>query len=411
MKLKSLVIAMSLFAAGTAMAGSAGADAGQQSAAAGMGVDYDYYVNQFNHLIDHNDNSYRGMDYSNIDWTKVFSVDGAIYIDSRMGDTDEGFTGENDSRYSVTNAYIGFNATPNDWVKAHVTMNYTDASAEYDPLSNDEFFVDQAYVTIANFDKYPVFVQGGLMFAPFGRYDIYPVVKPMTQVLSEVGNKPMAEVGFISDQGLFANAFFFENDDFKGDSLATSDAKTNGGVQVGYQRSMDRVSVDLGVGYLDDMAGVDAVEAYIKDNNNNWYQNSVSAYSGYATVKSGPFGLNVDYVTATDNYEASVIPGKTSSSNGAKPRATGVNATYDFMIQQLKSQAVVGYEESSEANAIGLPEKRYELGYNAYPVENLMVGVMATRDTAYGSDYVDNSGDVGTGDNYYTYSLRVGVKF
>ena len=218
-------------------------------------------------------------------------------------------------------------------------------------------------------------------------------------------------MGFVSDKGFYTTAYSFENDSSKGDTLASSETKTNYGVQAGYDHKTDRMDVNVAVGYLYDMAGVNAVETYIHDNNLNYYQTRVGAYSFDAAVKTGPFGLNFDYVTADRNYDATVIPAKITDSDGAQPYAGGVDATYDFMLKQLKSQILVGYQGSGDANAIGLPEKRYELGYNAFPVENLMVGLLATRDTAYDSDYTTNDGSLGTGDNYYTYSIRVGVKF
>jgi hypothetical protein len=395
MKLKSLVIAMSLMAASTAMASHAtDATTGASTKAAETQLDV---MNQVND----------GTGLGNADWANMVQMHGGLNTDGHWGSTDQGFTGENDNRFSVTDAYLNLVATPNSWARLNIDMDYSDASSQYNPSESGELNIEQAYATFGDFDKYPLFLQIGRQYSPFGRFELHPVVKSMAQVLTET-NQTEAQLGYIGDNGFYGSVFGFQNQVSKNE--ATSEAATNYGLAAGFQKSNDHMDVDLGLGYMNDMAGVDAVEAYLEDNG-DVYNNTVHALNSYLRFHTGPFGFNVDYVTAMDNYDASIVPAKSGDTDGAQPWASGVEATYDFMMKEMNSQISFGYQKSDDASAIGLPEGRYSVGYNVFPWENTTIGVVATRDTAYSDQYVTNDGSLGDGDNFYTYSLRVGVKF
>ena len=71
----------------------------------------------------------------------------------------------------------------------------------------------------------------------------------------------------------------------------------------------------------------------------------------------------------------------------------------------------VGYQISDQASALNLPKKRYDVGYNLYPLKNVLVGLEVTQDTNYGGSSTADAGDTADGEKYYTYNARVGLQF
>ena len=96
------------------------------------------------------------------DWTKYVSIHGGLFTDAAFGSR-QSLAGENNQRLSLTDGYVAVQATPNDWAKFDLTVNYSNAGDNYGNATDngDEVFVDQAYLTIGNEDHYPVFFQAG----------------------------------------------------------------------------------------------------------------------------------------------------------------------------------------------------------------------------------------------------------
>lgn len=412
MKIKSLVIAMSLATvSGLAWAGDYNAEAAVAPASSSsMAADNSMYqdtINSMNQVAD------RKSANLGLDWTKYVSIHGGLFADAVWGAKSRNLVGENDKALSVTNAYLAFEATPNDWTKFDMTANYSDASASYSTGSDQNAYIDQAYVTFGNADRYPVFVQLGRQYAPFGRYDITPVVKSLGQVLTQT-NQTDAVVGFVVPQGLYGSVYTFQNGVQKDETGGTN--PYNWGASLGFQKANDRMSVDLGVGYMSNMTGVESIQDYILNegayssntSGQDYYTNDVASVAPYVTFKTGPFGVDLDYVTALESFDKSTLPFKNSSTDGAKPAAFDANVSYDFNMKNMDQQVFVGYQKSSEASALDLPETRYALGYNVYPMTNVMLGLEIDRDSEYGSGY---AGNANSGDDYYIYNMRAGVQF
>ncbi|MFN3234878.1 MAG: LbtU family siderophore porin [Gammaproteobacteria bacterium] len=348
----------------------------------------------------------------NFDWTRYVQIHGGFFIDGRWGNTSNNTTGVNNDTISINDAYLDVQAKPNDWAKLNVVINYFDPSNTYAPLrlgkDSDQFYVDQAYITIGNLDRYPFYLQAGKQYIPFGRYDLYPITKSFVQVLTE-SNQTDVQAGFITERGLYGSAYVFENPVSEGS--ASGDESTNFGVSLGFARDINAVDIDMGVDYLYDMTAVDAINARIQTTGSDYYRDRVAAISPYFHASSGPFGFEAEYVTALESFNKADVPYKASSSDGAQPWAVDTQIDYKFKLNDTDNQIYVGAQWSGEASGVGLPDTRYLVGYNWYPWPNTLLGAQITRDEEYGSDTLDYDGNTSGGDDYYTFSLRAGVKF
>lgn len=346
------------------------------------------------------------------EWTKYVDITGGFYVDAKAGDQTYNTQGENTNRLSVTDAYLKVNATPNSWTRLTSVANYSGASMSYgaNPDSLEEtdntVYIDQVYVTFGDEARSPFFAQVGKQYLPFGQYNVYPVVKPLGQVLTQT-NATDAQVGFIVPEGLYGSAYVFQN---PVSSDGVDDTKPyNGGVALGFKKTYSGLDVDLGVSYINNMSGVDAIANYIEQEAvNEAYGANVPALAPYASFEKGPFGLVVDYVSALSSFDQSTLPYDLNSENGAKPSAFDAQASYAFNYHNMDNVLILGYQISNEASALNIPKKRYIAGYNVYPIGNLMLGFELTRDTNY-DGYL--AGDTVDGEDYFTYNLRLGVQF
>ena len=408
MKIKSLVIAMSLATvSGLAWAGDYNAEAASVSASS-TAVDNSMYQDTINNLNQVADRKAANL---GLDWTKYVSVHGGLFVDGVWGSKSQNFAGENSKALSVTNGYMSVEATPNDWTSFDLTANYSDASSSYITGSDQTAYIDQAYATFGNPDRYPLFVQLGRQYAPFGRYDLNPVVKSLGQVLTQT-NQTEAQVGFVVPQGLYGSVYTFQNG-VQEDQTGGTNPYNFGGL-VGFKKANDRMSVDLGVGYMSNMTGVQSIQDYITNSgayssnsrSQTYYDNNVAAMAPYVTFKTGPFGVDLDYVTALDDFDSTTM--ETQAGEGAQPSAFDSKVTYSFNKKNMDQQVFVGYQRSGEASALDLPQDRYAVGYNVYPWTNVVFGLEIDRDNEYSDDYVGNNSQ---GETYYIYNLRAGVQF
>lgn len=376
-------------------------------------------------------------------WFNRVAISGGVNVDfGHWGSRNTGYMGENFQRVSLNDAYINLAANINDWSKAFASVSYMNATTVADGLGVGEYSaayanniqdsgnnviqLEQAYATLGNLDVLPVYLQVGKAFQDFGRYQIHPITRSMTQVLSET-LATSANVGFIVPMGFHGSIYAFDDPVKKVGHNATT---TNFGASLGYDLVNDQLGFDLGVGYLYNMVGVNDV-AYAVQNFNldSGYNNRVGAVAAYGDLNAGPFTLSARYTTALQRFNVLDMPKDglgnaivTTSflsnvpvfsvvtvdpdATGAKPWAAGIQAGYGFEAFGCKSNNVyLGYQTSREAAGIDLPKNRWLLGYGIEWWKNTNFGMEWDHDAGYSTT------QGGTGRNSNLVSLRAGVLF
>lgn len=380
---------------------------------------YQATINQLNQSADSDaQNSF------NAHWLDYFRFSGAAYVDAKAGNQADATQGENANRLSVTNANLTLQATPNNWSHYTLVANYSEASSAYnanpDNLStasnsdqsttDNPLYIDQAYATFGDETRSPFFAQLGKQYLPFGQYSVNPIVKSLSQVLTET-NATDVQLGFVTTAGYYASAYIFQNP-LPSATQDTGTAPYNSGVVLGFKQSEEGLMLNGGIGYLNNMSGVDAIANYMQTVPNNGtgtgYGSLVPALAPYLSFQTGPFGLKVNYVSALSTFDQTALPYEINSTQGAKPSALDSQASYSFNWQEMSNVLFIGVQTSSQASALDIPKKRYDVGYNFYPLKNFLVGLEVTRDFNYAAQDVGNTSN---GQSYYTYNGRVGVEF
>lgn len=376
-------------------------------------------------------------------WFNRIALSGGVNVDlGKFGNRNGAFMGENYQRFSLNDAYLNLAADVNEWTKAFASLSYNTATivapgagpapsfigTEYSSAYSNNVVsggastiqLEQAYATFGNLDESPFFVQVGKHFQDFSRYEIHPITRSLTQVMSETLATSLG-VGFLTN-GFSGQIFAFDDPINKVFKTTTS---TNYGAALGYDQPSDCLGWDIGAGYLYNMIGVNDV-AYIVNQYNAYntdltsgYNTRIGAVAVYGDVNSGPFTLGARYTTALQRFNVLDLPkdgvanlvggggaGLVAGSQGAKPWAAGIQAGYGFDAFCKNNNVYIGYQASREAAGLGLPKYRWLAGYGVDVFgKNTNVAIEWDHDKAYS---VANGG---TNNSYNLVSVRSSVKF
>lgn len=379
----------------------------------------------------------------NPDWWKRIQLSGGFNIDiGKWGNRNANYMGENYQRISFNDAYFNLQAIINDWTHAFASISYNTATindptstnsttshhvAEFDAAysanaaggATSALQLEQAFITFANFDMSPVFVQLGKQFQDFGRYEIHPITESLTQVMSKT-LAASAKIGFITN-GFNGSVFVFEDPISKVGQTSTT---TNYGVALGYDQPSDQLGFDIGAAYLYNLIGVNDI-AYAVNQFNlnaspnffNGYHNRASGLALYGDINSGPFVLGARYTTALQSFNANDLPKNGTAdvnwttgvvyttASGAKPWAAGIQAAYGFDAWCKTHNIYLGYQASHNAGGLLIPKSRWLAGYNVDFWKWTNFGIEWDQDQAYSKSHG------GTGNNTHLVSLRAAVKF
>ncbi len=374
-------------------------------------------------------------------WFNRVQFSGGINVDvGKWGNRNANIMGENYQRISLNDAYLNVSATVNDWAKAFASLSYSTPTTNADQATYKGFGiaeysaayannvlggatnlvqVEQAYATLGNFDVSPFFVQVGKQFQDFGRYQIHPITRSLTQVMSETLATSL-KAGFLMPMGLHGSVYVFDDPMNQAGSSSTS---TNFGLALGYDQPSDQLGWDVGAAYLYNMMGVNDIAYQVANfTQQNGYNKRVGGYALYGDVNSGPFMIGARFV-GTAGFNPGDLPqdgiagvnggqlitrtvsGPLTTQGGAKPWAAGVQAGYGFDAWGKNQNIYVGYQGSSQAAGLDLPRSRWLAGYNVDVWKSTMLGIEWDHDNAY------SASDGGSGNTTNLVSLRAGVNF
>lgn len=382
---------------------------------------FDYYQTIYNMM---SQNANRGVGYLYLDsnkpeWYNRLGFSGGAAFDAMWGNRSMGYQGENNRRLSLNDVYLNTTAVINDWARALVSLSYNNASTtngiklgQYSAAYNENsdthrIDLEQAYVTLANYNEYPVFIQLGKQFTDFGRYKIHAQTRTLAQVLSE-SLQTSAKLGFILPMGLHGQVYAFDNSVRQ---FNTGHTRTVYGAALGYTQLNDQLGYDLGIGYMSNMTGVNDIGSQLTT-----YQHSVGALALHGDVNSGPFMIGARYVTALSrfnsaDFSSTVIPVfgggviNDTTARGARPWAADITAGYGYNAMGKNQNVYLGYQASGDAVAILIPKNRWMAGIDVEVFKNTNIGLELTRD----KDYSTSKG--GTGKTTGKVGLRAAVKF
>ncbi len=409
------------------------------------------------------------------DWYNRIAVDGGVNFDAKWGNRALGYEGENNQRLSLNDVHLNITAPINDWVKAFASLSYDNASqvlpganifaanslafvgqpyvrpktGKYDNIKDTigGINIEQGYIKFANASQTPFYLTLGKQFVDFGKYNLHPITQPLTQVMSETLRNAVT-LGFnttlmTTSLGAFGSLYAFDSP-YKQQLAATvpfgtvpvtvppmtgstqGHSKAIYGGRLGIGQINDSLAWDLSADYMYNMIGVEGI-AYgvgvfngsnpfgnVGNNGTSTggtFQNRIGAFALNADLKTGPFDVELRYVTALQRFNVfdlskNVYPtASLATSQGAKPWSAGINAGYAFNAWEKNQNVYLGYEASQNTVNLFMPKSRWVAGYGMTIMKNTDVGFELDHDI----DYAMSKG--GTGNSSNQLGLRVGVKF
>lgn len=326
-------------------------------------------------------------------WFDRYSISGLINIQ----DTDQSrqeFTSNHRNEADISAAKLNLDAYPTNWLSGHVGLFYATDSKYYEQGYHNRagLKIDEAYVTLANFEKTPFFARVGEQYLSFGRYYQFPLLTSLTQQLSET-KALSTQLGWVAENGTYGSVAMF---------------KDNGVASINYTNIDHLVGVDVGMDYISNMIDVGAISQAISGR----YERRVGGAAGHATMTAGHFDFGLQYVAALKEFHSQDFAYQVKAGNirGAQPRAGSVKTGYTFKLWDKNNKINVGYQWSREACSVNtdglkLPYNRWFVSYSIQLKQPIMLSALVARD----KDYSVSSG--GTNRLNYIGLGRVSVIF
>ena len=304
------------------------------------------------------------------------------------------------SDIGLTNVSLdAFIIGPSSWLLGFIELNYVEVSPANDVyggvsnyrVSNSRLGVSKAFVTFGDFSKTPFYGSVGQFYVPYGTYSSLMVSSPFTKVLGRTKARSIA-LGFQQQQvnGFIGSVFIF-----RGDSHAASVSKiNNGGVNVGYKFKGDYLKGKVGasvIGNLADSGGMQIGTGF------QTAEQIVHRVPGYNVRGVLSVGSHVDFIAEYIGASTRFNPNDMSyNGHGAKPSALDFEAAFSMDLFDSKPSSVaVGYTQSSQALAMGLPLNRVSLVLNTSWWRNTLQSLEIRRDREYAaSSFASGGGNV-----------------
>ena len=266
-----------------------------------------------------------GNKFANVDTSSSMGVSGALFVDAEV----------------------------NCWTTAHVALNYFSDNGRISdmPRINDNLNatgnginLDEAYITVSNFAKSPVYARVGRQYVDFGNYYRYPITASFTQLLSQTRATALT-VGFNDASGFQASAYLFRGIPELANANRTR--LNNGGVNLSYRGAASGVHYMVDAGWINSMADVSTINATV---GTSYTTDKVGGLSLHGDIMYANMDASVDYVTALRNFNSADL---TTSGGDARPHALAIDAGYSFASAGLPSRVGAGYNRSWQADGIG----------------------------------------------------------
>jgi hypothetical protein len=289
-------------------------------------------VNQAQSIVDQNSAT---SVVPSFNWSDRISIGGLGNVDAYWGDrTPVGtlspfitpapaaaFGSTKDSSdININNLNLFVDAKVSPWLKAHINLAYIGdinrgyyAFARSDKLNTrisapSTFNVDEVYADIGNFARSPFYARLGKQYPGFGDYDRYPIITPLTQLLSET-RATSATVGAVTNMGFYFNASAFNGPTTKNNSAQNN--IDNFTAKVGYFGMIRNIgsqdthyNIDVSwinnmydTNYIAPLYGVALTPLGI-GTGLSFYSSKVGGFAAHADVDYGPFSFWANYVTA-----------------------------------------------------------------------------------------------------------------
>ena len=311
------------------------------------------------------------------------SFSGAIAVEAGF---ENGYGDENTSDITLATVELGVEAKVCDWAVANAVFLW-----EEDDTPQVE--VDEGTITLGNTEKTPFYLTAGKFVVPFGTYETNMISDPLTLEIGETPQSAM-QLGLEHPSGLSGSVYIF-NGDINEDG---EDDKINCfGANVGYGLEVGNIGLDIGAGWINNIADSDGLGGWIDDSGFT-LKDYVGGFTGHVIVTFAPFMVIGEYVAAMEDIEFINNPAQEA------PRAYHIELGYTFELMGKGSTVGVAYQGTDKCGGI-FPETRLLASIGVGLGENVGVALEYAHDEDYGE------ADGGTGDEADIVTLQLALEF
>lgn len=292
-----------------------------------------------------------------------FTHEGHIFYNASL-------TGSADEKYllnqDVTNIKLSSQLQLNEWSKIYGLLIYTTVPTPLTPtLYFEQLYADFKIPQI----KYNMRL--GKLWVPFGNYKNDLIYKPFSKALGQT-NEYAVVVGY--DNVYYANlSLFAPHTHIRNSSLP---------VHYNINLGLHNDNFDTGISYIYSIADSQLFQ-YNKGFGGFLSQTIESHVPGVATYLNfnyKQFNTNFTFVSALHGFNLNEL---SYQNKPAIPKVFSVQSGYQFDIKNIPIKIIGFYDQSFQALALKLPEKRTGVGLNIYPTKLLDVQFQCYKDHGY----------------------------
>lgn len=323
--------------------------------------------------------------------SKKIELHGIIEVE---GAVTKGFDNSEESDVTLATAQLDVDAKLNDFASGKIVFLYEEDET-------DGVDIDEAYITIGNTQKFPVYLKAGKQYLPLGEFDTNMISDPLTLELAEINESAVS-------LGVEFNGFFMEGSIFNGDidKVKKQNEDINHldefSVYGGYTTEIDDLTLNAWIGYMNNIADSDTISSYLEDNNISSIRDYVGGICANLAIDFKNLSLYASYAGATKSFDSGEINFK---KKGAKPKAWNVELGYTIPIMDHEALFALGYQGTDEALLLEFPKHRYIGSVSVDIIDNLSLAV----EYAYDKDY--DLDDGGTHDDAHTFTTQLHFEF
>lgn len=303
-----------------------------------------------------------------------------------------------ESGFALATVELGIDAKLNDYVDGHILALHEDGDTE-------PWEIDEGTITLHAKDNL-YFLTAGRMYVPFGNFDSNMVSDPLTLELGET-RESAVQIG-VQFAGLNVSVFSFNGETIEAaDAAVGNDKSDQHGYAVSYAFEKDKFSLNVSASYIKSIAESDGIFGNLIGANPEQFMDYVAGNSAFLAVSFSLVTVIAEKVTAKDEFDVSNLDW---NGVGAQPETSNVEVAVTFPVVGKDVTVAVGQQKTTEALALGLPEKRSLAAVSVSLFENTSLSIERLTDTDYAITDVTTS-FTGTGDKARATTVQLAVEF
>lgn len=290
----------------------------------------------------------------------------------------------------------------NSWTSGYMALDYDQDELVYE----SHVFINHAFVIIGNLDRFPFYASIGQIYVPFGRYSSLMITSPVTSELGRTRAQALT-IGYqqTKKNSLHAEVYGYQE---LASNLARSNQNNQWGMDVGYEFNTGvrlRISGEVGMSFISNLSDSQKMQTTVFLHDETLHH-TVQAIDFYGSLTIDPIVFITEYIGALRSFDITDV----CCAQDNRLTAFHTEVSYTFHTNSKSSSIGLGYDHTTQALALVLPQNRYSVFYNF----NIWQNTNFTLEYRHDVNYLQNvtnastlihqsiSTDLGKSDNVIT---------